>query len=150
MTPAGSPRPDLDEAVETWSRMGDASLLRGVAAVILGFLVLTFGSVIAGRLLISVTDVGSGLTLTDSFIAASLGSRLALAALAGFVTARVAPRAPRVHAGVLAAVLTFFSLAAIAGLTRSGDPVGPSWYPIATLFIGPAGVLAGGSLRRRR
>ena len=36
--------------------MGDATLLRSVAAVILGFVVLTFGSVITGRLLGSIFD----------------------------------------------------------------------------------------------
>ncbi|WP_419943143.1 hypothetical protein [Candidatus Palauibacter sp.] len=154
MTPAGPPppglRPDLDEAVETWSRMGDASLLRGVAAVILGFAVLTFGSVLTGRLLMSTLGVGPGTPPDAAFISASLGTRLLITVLAGFLTALAAPRAPRVHAGVLAAILVFFSLASLAGLSSSGEPYGPTWYPVVMLVMGPVGVLAGGSLRSRR
>ncbi|WP_423926503.1 hypothetical protein [Candidatus Palauibacter sp.] len=154
MTPSVSPppglRPDLDEAVETWSRMGDASLLRGVAAVILGFAVLTFGSVLTGRLLISTLGVGPGTAPDTAFIGASLGTRLVITVLAGFLTALAAPRAPRVHAGVLAAILVFFSLASLAGLSSSGEPYGPTWYPVVMLVMGPVGVLAGGALRARR
>lgn len=147
-TQTPSRRPDLDEAVETWSRMGDATLLRSVAAVILGFVVLTFGSVITGRLLGSIFDAGPGTAVTSDFIAASLCARLLVTVLAGFLTALAAPRAPRLHAGVLAAILVFFSLASIAGLSSaSGEPYGPAWYPIAMLFMGPAGVLVGGALR---
>lgn len=152
--PAGASPPgyraDLDEAVETWSRMGDASLLRGVAAVILGFAVLTFGSVLTGRLLISTLGVGVGTAPDTTFIAVSLTTRLVITVLAGFLTALAAPRAPRLHAGVLAAILVFFSLASIAGLTASGEPYGPTWYPIAMLVMGPVGVMAGGMLRSAR
>ena len=154
MTDSGSPpgfRPDLDEAVETWSRMNDASILRSVAAVILGFVALTLGSVLTGRLLLSLFGVEPGVADPGgSFIATSLGVRLAVTVLAGFLTALAAPRAPRLHAGVLAAILVFFSLASIAGRREAGDPYGPAWYPIAMLVIGPVGVLLGGALRARR
>lgn len=154
MTQSESPppgyRPDLDEAVETWSRMNDASILRSVAAVILGFVALTLGSVLTGRLMLSLFGVEPEMAPGAAFIFTSLGVRLAVTVLAGFLTALAAPRAPRLHAGVLAAILVFFSLASLAGLSASGDPYGPAWYPIAMLVIGPAGVLIGGSLRTRR
>ena len=154
MTQSESPppgyRPDLDEAVETWSRMNDASILRSVAAVILGFVALTLGSVLTGRLLLSLFAVEWGTAPDIAFIFTSLGVRLVITILAGFLTALAAPRAPRLHAGVLAAILVFFSLTSLAGLTVSGDPYGPAWYPIAMVVIGPVGVLIGGSLRARR
>ena len=143
-------RPDLDEAVETWSRMNDASILRSVAAVILGFVALTLGSVLTGRLLLSLFGVEPDTAPGGTFIFTSLGVRLAVTVLAGFLAALAAPRAPRLHAVVLAAILVFFSLASLAGLSASGDPYGPPWYPIAMLVMGPAGVLIGGSLRSRR
>ena len=154
MTASGSPppdiRPDLEEAVETWSSMNDSTLLRSVAAVILGFVVLTIGSVVAGRVLFATLGVGPGLALSAAHIAASLGSRLGISVLAGFLTALAAPRAPRLHAGVLAAILVFFSLASLWGLSTAGEPYGPTWYPVAMLVMGPIGVLAGGVLRARR
>ena len=143
-------RPDLDEAVETWSRMNDASILRSVAAVILGFVALTLAAVLTGRLLLLLFGVEPGTEPGVAFIFTSLGVRLAVTILAGFLAALAAPRAPRLHAGVLAAILVFFSLASLVGLSASGDPYGPARYPIAMLVIGPAGVLIGGSLRTRR
>lgn len=143
-------RPDLDEAVETWSRMGDASLLRSVAAVVVGFAVLTFGSVITGRLLISTLGVEPGPLLGGDYVAASFAARAAISVLAGFLTALLAPRAPRLHAGVLAGILIFFSLASLAGLSAAGGSSGPQWYPVVMLVLGPVGVLAGGALRARR
>ncbi|MCG8468385.1 MAG: hypothetical protein MJB57_09295 [Gemmatimonadetes bacterium] len=147
MTDSGGRRPDLDEAVEVWSSMNDTSLLRSVAAVILGFALLTLGSVLAGRLVIGATGIGSGDPVTALFIGASLGSRLLLAVAAGYLTARAAPRAPRLHAGALAGVLAFFSLAAIGGLTAAGGLEDPAWYPTVMLFVGPVGVVIGGALR---
>ena len=151
-TPGSPPghRPDLDEAVETWSSMNDASILRSVAAVILGFVVLTLGSVLTGRLLLSLFGVEPEASPGAAFIFTSLGVRLVVTVLAGLLTAWAAPRAPRLHAGVLAAILVFFSLASLAGLSMSGDPYGPAWYPIVMLVAGPVGVLAGGVLRPRR
>ena len=158
VTEPGSPprgfRPDLDEAVETWSRMNDASILRSVAAVILGFVVLTLASVLTGRLLLSLFGVEpgaeSGIDPAGGFITASLCMRLAVSVLAGFLAALAAPRAPRLHAVVLASILVFFSLASLAGISAAGDPYGPAWYPIAMLILGPVGVLLGGALRARR
>lgn len=130
--------------------MNDASVLRSVAAVILGFVVLTLGSVLTGRLLLSATGVEPGAAPGGGFIAVSLVLRLVVTILAGFLTALAAPRAPRLHAGVLAAILVFFSLASLWGLSTAGEAYGPAWYPIAMLFVGPAGVLTGGALKRPR
>ena len=140
-------RPDLDEAVEVWRQMGDASLLRGAAAILVGFIVLTLGSVVAGRAIISATGIGPGDPTTPSFLATNLGARLLLAILAGYLTGKTAPKAPLAHAGVLAGVLAFMSLATIAGLSAADAVQEPSWYPTAILFVGPLGVLIGGALK---
>ena len=58
-----------------------------------------------------------------------------LAAIAGYLTAKTAPRAPRVHAGALAGVLLFFSIAALSGFASTGEVVDPAWYPTAMLFV---------------
>ena len=137
---------EADRAADIVAGMGDATWLRGVAAVILGFAVLTLGSVAAGRAVIALTGVGPGESATPLFVAANLGARFLLAAVAGVLTAKAAPRAPLVHAAALAGVLTLFSLAAIAGLRAGGQVGDPAWYPTVMLFVGPGGVLAGGFL----
>lgn len=147
---SGGTRPTLDQAMQTWSQMNDATLLRGAAAVLVGFAILTIGSVAIGRSILALTNMSPSDPPTSSFLVMSLSSRLLLAVLAGYLTGKAAPRAPLLHAAALACLLAFFSLAAIGGLTAAGGLQDPSWYPTAMLFIGPVGVLAGGALRIQR
>ena len=142
-------RSDLDEAADIVARMGDATLLRGVAAVIVGFIVLTFGSVAAGRIVVGASGLEPGTTPTDGFLAWSLVSRFAVAMLAGYLTARAAPRAPLAHAMALAGLVVFLALAAMWGLSTAGAVQDPAWYPTVMVFVGPGGVLAGAGLRVR-
>ena len=149
--PAGIPRPDdLDEAADIVARMGDATPLRGVAAVIVGFIVLTFGSVAASWILVTATGTETGAAPTEGFVVWSLVSRFAVALVAGYLTARAAPRAPLAHAMALAGLVVFLSLAAMWGLSAAGAVQDPAWYPTAMLVVGPGGVLAGAGLRLRR
>jgi len=141
---------DTERAAEIVAGMGDAGPLRSVAAIVVGFIVLTFGSVIASRILLGVTGPASGASPSNAFLAWSIGSRLLAAVAAGYLTARAAPKAPFLHAGILAAVITFMALAALGGLTAAGAIEDPAWYPTAMVFVGPAGVLAGGWLRAGR
>ncbi len=143
-------RPELDRAAEVVARMGDGTLLRGVAAVLVGLAVVTIGSVAAGRAVIALTGMGPEASPTAGFLAASLATRLLVAGLAGYLTAKAAPRAPLAHAGALAGVLVLLSVAAIAGLSAAGGLEDPTWYPTAMLFVGPAGVLAGAALLATR
>jgi len=143
-------RPDLDEAVDAWANMGDATPLRSVAAILVGFAVLTFGSVAAGRALIAVTDIGPGDPVTTTFLSWSLGSRLAIAALAGYLTAKTAPKAPLLHGAAFAGALVFISLAALSGQAAAGGMQDRGWFPRVMSLVGPVGVLAGAGLHRMR
>lgn len=137
--------PDL-EAADIVASMGDATLLRGAAAVLLGFAVMTLGSVPVVRVILSIMDIGPGEAADPSYLAVNLGSKLLLAVLAGVLVAKAAPRAPVLHAGVLAAALTLFGVASVAGLRAGGGLEGPTWYPTALTFVAPAGVLIGALL----
>lgn len=63
----------------------------------------------------------------------------------GYLTARLAPRRPMVHVGVLAGIGT---LAAIAG-TVAAAGLGPAWYAISLVVLAVPTVVAGGLLARR-
>ncbi len=130
--------------------MRDTSLLRGVAAIILGFLVLTFGAVVVERTLIGITGIGPGDSVTTTLVAWSIGSRFVVAALAGYLTARTAPKAPFIHAAAFAGVLVFISVAAISGQAAVGGIDDRPWFPPLMSLIGPFGVLAGAALFRMR
>lgn len=82
-----------------------------------------------------------------SWLAVNFASSLAAAVLGGWLAARLAPRAPFVHAVALAAVaLVLSGLAAI----RGAAPGQPAWYPAALAAVALAGILAGGRLYRPR
>lgn len=152
-------RGDVDRAADIVAGLGDATPLRSVAAVIVGFVVLTLGSVAAGWLLGDPAGVGAAATPdagatpdavpTTSFALASLGSRFAVAVLAGALTARAAPGRPFVHGLALAALITLMSVASLLGLRAAGGLDESAWYPVVMLFIGPAGILLGACLAER-
>ena len=146
---AGEPeRPDdVERAAEIVANMADATLLRGVAAVIVGFVVLTFGSVVAGRAIAGMSGPDVDGVMTPAFLAQNLVARLVVATLAGYLTARAAPRRPLAHGLALAGLVAFMAGAALFGLRAAGTMEDPTWYPVAMLFVGPGGVILGALLR---
>lgn len=138
---------DVDRAAEIVADMADATLLRGVAAVVVGFIVLTLGSVLAGRGIVAAVGLGPEDPVTGSYLAWNLASRALVAMLAGYLTARAAPRKHFMHGAALAGLVAFMAAAALFGLRAAGAPQDPDWYPVAMLFVGPLGVLAGAALR---
>jgi drug/metabolite transporter (DMT)-like permease len=64
-----------------------------------------------------------------------------------YITARLAPRRPMLHAMVGCAVgMVVASAGAIATWNR-GPEFGPHWYPIALIVLGPPTAWVGGRLR---
>lgn len=143
-----SDRSDTDRAAEIVASMGDATMLRSVAAVIVGFVILTFGG-IGQNVLLARFGLGAESAAAVRALYIGLGVRGLIAIAAGYVTAKAAPKSPFLHAGILAGIIAFFSLSAIAGLRAGGGIEGPTWYPTAVLVIGSIGVLLGGALRSR-
>ncbi|MDX1396241.1 MAG: inorganic diphosphatase [Gemmatimonadota bacterium] len=146
-----SERPDdLERAADIVASMADATLLRSVAAVILGFVALTIGSVAAGRGIVAATGVEAADAVTTGFLATNLAARLFVAAVAGYLTALAAPRRPLLHGGALAGLVAFLAVTALISLRAAGTGGDQGWYPVAMLFVGPVGVLAGAALCERR
>jgi hypothetical protein len=144
-----SERSDTDRAAEIVAGMGDSTLLRSAAAVIVGFVVLTFGGILQN---VALVRLGMGPESPDAARAlyAGLAIRGLIAIAAGYLTAKAAPKSPFLHAAVLAGIVGFLSLSAIAGLRAGGGLQDPTWYPTAVLFIGSIGVLVGGAAKARR
>jgi hypothetical protein len=87
--------------------------------------------------------VGTGLYVL------ALSYRIVYAVLGGFVTARLAPRAPMRHVTVLPVIgLVLGIVGAIAAVTR-GD-LGPNWYPIAIAVTAYPCTWLGGRLGVRK
>ena len=78
----------------------------------------------------------------------ALSYRLVIGVLGGYVTARLAPRAPMFHAIVLGGVGTALSLLGLAGAMSM--KVGPVWYPLALVVTALPCSWLGGKLFSRR
>jgi hypothetical protein len=92
-----------------------------------------------------------GQPMTDSrLLALATVYRTIYGVLGGYVTARLAPSRPMLHAFILG---TLGELAAIAGVIATWNDVnkyGPHWYPIALVILALPPALLGAWLYERR
>jgi hypothetical protein len=106
-------------------------MARTIAAVAAGFLtvvVLSLGTDQLFHVLNVYPPWGQPMYAT-SLNSLALAYRIVYSVLGGFVTARLAPRAPMRHVTVLAVIgLVAGTLGAVAAITQD---LGPNWYPIA-------------------
>jgi hypothetical protein len=119
-------------------------VLRSIAAVVAGFLALVVLILASTPILVRLLLPEPGQRPTAAYLIANLLTGFAFAAVGGWVAARLAPRAPVVHAGAMAAIVLGVGVvtAAQGGAARSGQP---TWYAWTLPFVGAAGVLLGGT-----
>ena len=123
-------------------------MTRSVAAVLIGYLVLALSIAVKFRLMRSFSPEvlpapGEDVFPHTGWLLALLGSDIALMIAAGYVTARVARRAPIAHAVVLGAVIV------VLGLTWMFVFWGwlPVWYQVVLVSLAVPAAATGGSLR---
>lgn len=105
--------------------------MRGVAAVVAGFLVVAILSLVTDQLM-HVLGVYPPWTepmqdTSDNLLA--LAYRVVYAVLGGVITAKLAPWAPMRHVHILAIVGTVLATIGAIGAIAMG--MGPAWYPVA-------------------
>ena len=79
--------------------------------------------------------------------ALALAYRLVFGVAAGWLVARLAPRAPMRHAAILGAIATV--LAALGAVAATQADLGPAWYPIALALLAYPTVWLGAVLHER-
>jgi hypothetical protein len=85
---------------------------------------------------------------TQAYIVANFVYSFVAASLGGWVTARLAPKAPLPHAGALAAMMMLFAVSDIvAGGASASARNQPAWYGWAIALTGVVGALLGGWVR---
>jgi hypothetical protein len=119
-------------------------MLRSFIAVVSAFVLIMAGvmiaTVIATRVMLGSFIPEPGVQPPPAFLTVNLVYSLAFAVSGGILAARLAPRAPRLHAAILAGFLL-----ALASPSLVQPEAGvPSWYPVVITFVGPVGVLLGG------
>lgn len=78
----------------------------------------------------------------------ALSYRIVYTVIGGYLTARLAPRAPMRHVFVVATIGLLFSIAGVVVAFRVD--LGPRWYPIALAITSLPSVWLGGVLHSRR
>jgi hypothetical protein len=107
-------------------------MARSIIAVVAGFLTVA-GLSLATDQLLHVLEVYPpwGQPMWETGLnALALSYRIVYTLLGGFITARLAPRAPMRHVTVLALIgLAAGTLGAVVAITQAD--LGPDWYPVA-------------------
>lgn len=121
-------------------------MLRSLGAVVAGYVTMAVAVLV-------VVGLGAWLLVDDpaapgtAYLAFNLGTGLVAAAGGGWVTWRLAARAPMKHVVALAVLVLALGLAMAFGAEPATGQ--PAWYPVAISIIGAAGVLAGGMIGER-
>jgi hypothetical protein len=111
-------------------------VVRSILAVVAGYLVFAVSS----ALLFGVSGVDPHAAPSATFVVGSIVYGMVFAALAGLVTASLAPRQRFLHAGILASIIWAIALVSLILQFRSGSV----WSELATIFlISPAAAAAG-------
>jgi len=121
------------------------TVLGGIGAVLAGMVAIVALSTGMDYLLehtaLSASDMN-----TPPLLAFALAYRALFGVIGGFVTARLAPVRPAMHAAILG---TIGALAAVAGAVAMWS-VGNHWYPIALAVLSLPETLAGAWVAGRR
>ena len=123
-------------------------ILRSIVAMVAGFLVIV--------VLSTVTDVVMHATgIFPPWFQPMSGSRFLLATayrsvysvLGCYLTARLAPDRPMLHALILGAIGFVFSIAGTVGTWNEGPEFGPKWYPLSLVALSIPLAWVGGKIR---
>jgi hypothetical protein len=117
-------------------------MMQSFGAVVIGYLVFSISAV----LLFSISGRPAEAWPGTSFAVFSTLYGAAFAMLAGFLAARLAPRAPLVHASVVSGLL---AVAAIASMMFQAGETSP-WSQAATLLIFTPSAFLGGFVQQRQ
>lgn len=121
-------------------------MLKSILAIIVGFAAAAVVVVAATFGAATLLQVEWGQP-TAPYLALNLIGSAGGAGLGGYLAARLAPKAPRVHALVLAGVMLALSLPAVFSPSNVGQP---EWYSRAIAVIGPLCVVLGSLLAPAR
>jgi hypothetical protein len=123
------------------------AILRSVLAVLAGLVTVVLLSTAIDEIMHATNIIPRGPMWNPWHNALALAYRCIVAAGGGYVTARLAPRAPMAHVLVLALIGTAAGIAGV--VATAGLNWGPRWYPVAVAVTALPCVLLGGWLASR-
>jgi hypothetical protein len=121
---------------------------RSIGAVVAGIvtgIVLSIGTDLAMRAMGYLPPLGQ--RAADGSLLVATVYRTAYGVLASYLTARLAPYRPMLHALVLGALGFVASTAGAVATWNKGPAFGPHWYPVALVVLAMPTAWAGGRAR---
>ena len=124
------------------------SIARSIVAIVVGLLVIIVLSI--------VTDVVMHATgiyppwfsyMSDSLFVLATAYRVVYSILGSYITARLAPSRPMLHALILGVIGVVLSVAGAIGTWDKGPEFGPKWYPLTLVALSLPLAWLGGKLR---
>jgi uncharacterized membrane protein HdeD (DUF308 family) len=122
--------------------------LRSIVAVVAGLLVIVVLS-FATDVLMHATGIFPPWFqyMADSLFVLATAYRSVYSVVGCYITARLAPNRPMLHALILGVVGLVLSIAGAVGTWNKGREFGPKWYPIALVVISIPLAWVGGKIR---
>lgn len=112
--------------------MNKSNVFRSVGAVLAGLVAIVLLSTGTDAVLHAVGPFPpEGQPMSGVLFGLAFVYRSVFSVLGGYLTARIAPRRPQLHANVLGGIGTVASLAGAVATWNAGPEFGPHWYPIA-------------------
>jgi hypothetical protein len=121
------------------------------------------GAIVAGLLVIGILDTAIDVIMHQTGVyppwfqpmrtslwLLAIGYRTIDGIIGGYITARLAPDRPIVHALALGSVGILLSSAGVIATWSKGPEFGPKWYPLTLVAIALPCSLIGGLLRARQ
>lgn len=151
MTEAITDTENLRNERDTSAAPGSRRILRRVGAVVTGIL-----AVIILDTTIDVVLHATGVyppwftPMATPLWFLAIGYRMVDGVIGGYITARLAPDRPVMHALALGILGVVMSVAGVFATWNKGPEFGPKWYPLALVVIALPCALIGGNLAARK
>ena len=118
------------------------------------------GAVLAGFIAVIILSLGTDVVMhatgifppwfqamSDALFVLALAYRIVYGVAGGYISARLSPDRPMLHALVLGVVGFALSIAGAVGTWNRGPEFGPKWYPLALVATALPCAWVGGKLR---
>jgi hypothetical protein len=131
-----------------FSRIMGKKILQSIGAVIAGAAVSILLEVGTDALMhaTGIFPKGEG-AMSDALFAMATAYRTIFGVLGAYITARLAPNRPMMHALILGALGTVAAVAGAIAMWDKMPEIGPKWYALVLIVLGLPSAWLGGKLR---
>ena len=125
----------------------NTNIFKSIAAIMIGAGVSVFLSIGTDGLMRALGIFPTAPPMKDSLFVIATVYRTVFGVIGGYLTARIAPNKPMMHAFVLGALGLVASVAGAIASWNKLPELGPKWYPIALIVLALPPALIGASWR---